>query len=97
MPGRHRRRPLQAPFNGYGTTGTRSAFLATAATELRVNLVHSDGTAFNDGETIRAIEFDRFGNPNGRTETAYSAPFSRTMSPYELVVVEAVPASTDAL
>jgi hypothetical protein len=89
-----RPRRLDAPFNGYGVVGTRSAFFATAATELRVTLVHDDGVPFDDGEPIRVIKFSRFGNPDGRENVEYRAPFTETMSPHELLIVEAVPAST---
>ena len=82
---------LQAPFNGYGVAGTRSAFLATGPTELRVRLHHDDGTPFENGTRIRAIRFSAYGNPRGREVFEYVAPFTKVLTEHELIIIEAMP------
>jgi hypothetical protein len=82
---------LQAPFNGYGVVGTRSAFFATGSTELRVNLHHDDGSPFEDGTRIRIVRFNGYGNPRGREVIDYEAPFTEVLTEHELIIVEAMP------
>lgn len=79
------------PFNGYGVTGTRSAFFAMGATNVNVNLHHDDGTPFENGTRIRVARFSRYGNLKEQTEVTYEAPFSEVLRTHELIVVEAVP------
>ncbi len=82
---------LEVPFNGYGVAGTRSAFFATNAANLRVRLQHNDGTPFEDGTPIRVIRFNNYGNLKEQSRSKYEAPFASAMMAHEFIVVEAEP------
>jgi len=89
-----RRTTLEVPFNGYGVSGTRSAFFATHAANLSAHLHHDNGEPFEEGTRIRTARFNHYGNLKEQTELDYEAPFTAAMMAHELIIVEAIPIQT---